>query len=417
VKRNSITQLFLFSIFVANSFLFSGDVKLEWHLYFNEVNESSYGQAITTDEDGFIYVSGSSTSSWGDPIHPHSGGSDLAVTKLSQDGSIVWNTFIESGISTAYGISLDHSGNILITGYSKYPWGSPVLSHSGNGDTYVAKLSSRGYLLWNTFLGGNKTNYFTDIQADQEGNIYVCNPSLQCVTRLSPDGKHVWNTSTLASGNISITGKGITIDLEGNLYVVGNSTSYYDGIHLFKINKEGVILWNTELTGGRGNDHGESITLDNDGNICIVGKTWWDTPVNTSGYYPDIIVAKFSPDGELTWRKYVGGVRAERGTGIITDKLGNIYISGGSEITWGEPFDPHEDLIGWDMVIIKLSKEGEYQWHSFFGGLRNDFAEDIAIDHNNNLYVVGSSSENWGKPLKITNGTNGFTVLKISQEE
>ena len=69
------------------------------------------------------------------------------------------------------GIAVDADGNIYVTGSSYDSWGTPVRAHSRGHDCFVAKLSSDGILLWNTFLGAVS---YTHLRAHETPEHLVC---------------------------------------------------------------------------------------------------------------------------------------------------------------------------------------------------------------------------------------------------
>ena len=147
---------------------------LLWNTFLGSVDYDD-ARGIVVDGNGNIYVTGmSDVTGWGTPINPLSGGDDAFVAKLNSSGALVWNTFLGSTDSDgATGIALDGSGNIYVTGYSYATWGVPVMTYSGLGDAFVAKLNSSGTLIWNTFLGSTPDDGATGIALDGSGNVYV----------------------------------------------------------------------------------------------------------------------------------------------------------------------------------------------------------------------------------------------------
>ena len=133
-----------------------------------------YGYGIAVDTSGNVYVAGYSDATWGSPVRPYAGTYDAFVAKLNGSGALQWNTFL-GGSSDDYGngIAVDTSGNVYVTGYSTATWGSPVRPFSGGDDAFVAKLNGSGALQWNTFLGGSNVDYGYGIAVDTSGNVYV----------------------------------------------------------------------------------------------------------------------------------------------------------------------------------------------------------------------------------------------------
>ena len=118
----------------------------EWNTFFGSSNGTDIGDGITVDSSGNVYVTGYSNGTWGSPLNAYSGGDDIFVLKLSSSGTYEWNTFFGSsnGTDYGYGIAVDSSGNVYVTGDSNATWGFPLNAYSGGYDIFVLKLSSSG---------------------------------------------------------------------------------------------------------------------------------------------------------------------------------------------------------------------------------------------------------------------------------
>src|SRR5262249_27547893 len=95
------------------------------------------------------------------------------------DPTLVFSTFLGgSGDDQGWGIAVDASGNIYLTGSTSsmnFPTANPLQGASGGGyDAFVAKLSASGSsLLFSTYLGGSTDDSGNDIAVDGSGNTYV----------------------------------------------------------------------------------------------------------------------------------------------------------------------------------------------------------------------------------------------------
>ena len=126
-----------------------------------------HGASMAVDPSGNMYLTGWSEATWGNPINPHSGGRDAFVAKLNSAAELQWNTFLgSSDTDEASAIAVDGSGNVYVAGWSNGTWGSPLNSHAGMEDAFVARLNSDGVLLWNLFIGGVWTEYADDLAVD-----------------------------------------------------------------------------------------------------------------------------------------------------------------------------------------------------------------------------------------------------------
>ena len=419
-----------------------------WNSFFGSSSGNDDGEAIAVDSSGNIYVTGYSNGTWGFPINAYSGDSDIFVLKLNSSGAVQWNTFFGSSSEGDYGfgIAVDGSGDVYVTGYSYGTWGSPLNAYSGDYDIFVLKLSSSGALQWNTFFGSSSgSDAGFGIAVDSSGNIYVTGDSNGTwgfplnaysgdydifVLKLSSSGALQWNTF-FGSSSGSDAGDGIAVDSGGNIYVTGYSTATwgfplnaYSGdydIFVLKLSSSGAVQWNTFFGSSSGSDNGKGIAVDSSGNVYVTGYSTatWGSPLNAysgSGDY-DIFVLKLSGSGAVQWNTFFGSsIGADLGNGIAVDSRGNIYVTGYSDGTWGFPLNAYSG--SYDIFVLKLSGSGAVQWNTFFGSSSgSDAGYGIAVDSSGNIYVTGFSTATWGSPLYAYSGNSeNINVLKMSPE-
>lgn len=119
----------------------------------------------------------------------------------------------------------------------------------------------------------------------------------------------------------------------------------------------------------------------------------WGSPIRAYSYSRDIYIAKLSPNGQLLWNTFLGSNSTDDGSGIITDNESNVYIIGTSGENWGLS---EESIPGdFGVTVAKLSKDGELLWNIFPGP---GSGIGIDIDAKENIYIAGHSSSNWGSP-------------------
>ncbi len=104
----------------------------------------------------------------------------------------------------------------------------------------------------------------------------------------------------------------------------------------------------TVLAGGTGRDEANSMTLTSDGGYALTGRTF-----SFGAGYTDIIVAKFTSDGVVSWAKAYGGEYYDVGNSIIETTDGGLLIAGNSE-NFGMPYN--------GMFLMKLSSAGAMEW-------------------------------------------------------
>jgi len=303
------------------------DGNLLWNTFLGTSGSADAGWGIGADSSGTtVYVTGSSTASWGSPVRPLTsagGGSDAFVAKLNTaDGTLLWNTFLGgTGYDSGYGLLVDGSGNAFISGQSSATWGSPVSAYNAGYDAFVAKLDTSGNLLWNTFLGGAKNDFGYGIALDDSGSVYSVGMSLS-----------TWGAPIRAY------------------------TSDYD-VFVAKLDTSGSLLWNTFL-GGTGQDNARAIQVDATG-IYVGGyNTPWTAPLCLrpySGSY-DAWVAGLDTSGNLIWNAFLGSNNSDVGLGMAMDGSGNLYVAGSSGDTWGDPVIGFHGPVGTgDAFVAKLT--------------------------------------------------------------
>lgn len=169
--------------------------------------------------------------------------------------------------------------------------------------------------------------------------------------------------------------------------------------------------------GGSATEGIRDVETDPAGNIYVAGTTRspdfpttagaYDESVDTQagttqwGYNSEIFVAKFNPDGILSWSTVIGGPASEEAYGLEIDSLGYVIVHGrgaqGSPTTPGvyqetfkgcggnDPGNPHNSAQ--NAYICKLTPDGSrLVWASFFG--IDHLHRDLALDANDDIYVT-----------------------------
>lgn len=125
-------------------------------------------------------------------------------------------------------------------------------------------------------------------------------------------------------------------------------------------------------------DVAHAVAVDGAGNVLVTGSTYDSAGLN----YTTI---KYSPSGDAVWvRKYNGpGSGDDVANDLTVDDSGNVYVTGRSYAA--SSLD--------DYATIKYSPAGNTLWVRRYNGPGNstDEAQDIAVDGDGNVYVIGYS--------------------------
>src|SRR6266568_9498020 len=246
-------------------------------------------------------------------------------------------------------------------------------------------------LVYATYLGGSGSDYIGGIAVNANGNVYVVgdttSPNFPTTKTngASPNGlSHVFVTKFNPSGS----------GLVYSAYIAGTSNDFAAGIDNF----------------GGGLTYAGGIAIDSNGDAFITGATASPNFPTTSGAfqavnnggYSDAFVTKLGPFGtNLVYSTYLGGAGQDSGNAIAVDNAGNAYVAGATYSRGsGNPKFPSTlgayqtdngggNSGGSDAFITKFNTNGGVVYCTFLGGHTSEAANAIAVDSNGNACVAG----------------------------
>lgn len=182
-------------------------------------------------------------------------------------------------------------------------------------------------------------------------------------------------------------------DGKGNIYVCGKTTGSLTGKNfgkndgfIMKLDDSGNVIWTRQF----GTSEDENVlwsAIDSHGCIYITGSTTGDMEGKNSGE-EDIFIVKYNPDGQLLWAKQFGTDSTDVGNGIYAGNQDFVYLTG---ITKGKLGDTAFGKT--DGFVMKLDSSGKKIFVDQFGTAADDFSSAIAGDQNSSIYICGST---WG---------------------
>ncbi len=321
------------------------------------------------------------------------------------------------------GIALDGSGNIYVTGYSVNGAGNNdmVIWKYGSTGSLDASFGTGGIVVINGAAGGNGNDQAYGIVLDSSDNIYITGPSVTsagdyAIVTLKYDSTGSLDAS-FGTGGIAVSNGaaggtnnfdesyGITLDSSGNIYVTGYSRNIANNNDMVILKYDstgsldasfgtgGIAVSDGAATGTTGWELGNEIVLDNSGNIYVTG-----TGTNSNN---DMVIWKYDSTGSLDSTFGTGGIvvsngaaggnGADFGYGIKLDSSSNIYVTGYSTNSAGNV----------DMVIWKYDTKGILYGtfgtggivvsNGAAGGTGHDVGNGIILDGSGHLYVTGYS--------------------------
>ncbi|WP_108927730.1 SBBP repeat-containing protein [Leptospira johnsonii] len=343
-----------------------------------------------------------------------------------------WPKFFGVFGSTTWGFAAgsDPQGNILATGFTEGNLGGQPLL--GQMDSFVTKYDEEGTRLWTRHFGGGPKNFSKGstfglaITSDPEGNIFNTGMTVvdtidgqnkigyqdAYLVKYDKDGNKKWTRMIGGGSNTDFhfgtsTGRGISSDQFGNIYVVGttNADTFFGETNpggnncyfMVKYDPDGNQIW-ARMSRNSNPDNHESVagdlTVDPNGEIYFVGAAQGGFDDQTMIGVEDALLIKYDSNGDKLWARLLGVPdQISLAADVALDPDQNIYIVGN---TSGE-LDDQTPIGTTDTFIAKYNKDGDKLWTRLFGN--PDFSSffraetqgfGISVDPSGNSYITGT---------------------------
>lgn len=401
-----------------------------WLMFF----DSNYRQQeITNDSKGNIYIFEYKDAS-DDSIM-------LYLSKITNSGNKEWQTpLAETSYGSNSSITTDLSGNVYVASSGTKTWGDPIIPFVGSGDggydVFVTKIDQNGNILWNTFTG---ERYSSTISVDQQGNLYVmtfdkfdtAKKNNFSLIKLDTNGNILFDIPI--SGLDNAEPYYLVAGPNGSIYISGGYHGNHLDLFLAKLTSDGSLEWMINIGGSETADYithtnGQKIQVDKNGNAYIFGVSTanWGNPINpydggfSADDYQDYVgangneyfIAKINSNGELVWHTFLN--KTVHLFGAALDTNGNLFISGFSYGDWGNPikaYNPENNNDGF-IALIDVNT-GTVVWNLFIGEDGEDAFSDMTI-MDNNIYILGGTDKPFGNILNQNSNNGGGFLARIS---
>lgn len=313
------------------------------------------------------------------------------VTKFFPSGQIEWAHPL-GNLDNVYVTETDGSFGVTAAGDLVVAGTTRNLQPGNFNGVWVGRFALHGGLVWQktltigTVFGPLTIGSMTIAGSDQiiiGGRV----PTSTTETRpfqfsLSGSGDLQWARAQSSDGGVDLA----RIGVDSYLGIGYRSLTRY--------NLAGDPIWHQEI--GLPNFPDQfwdlsSVRVGADGSIYAVGRR--DQRGAEAAF--DVVVLKFSADGNLLWGRTVSDpspLRASQdfATGLAIAPTGELYISGTSKQTAGQ--DQPDDGR-----ILKLSSAGAVLWQLLLGGTNRDVINDIAATKDGGAVSAGLT-QSWAEP-------------------
>ncbi|MFH2000177.1 MAG: hypothetical protein ABIK28_10875 [Planctomycetota bacterium] len=414
--------------------------------------------AIDMGPDGDVYVAGH-TASVNFPVTAgaydttyNGGSSDIFIARFDKELKILKAaTFLGGNDGDAGVVLVVRSDAVYVAGGTRstdFPatQGAWDESHNGDEDVFVARFDLElNDLQACTYLGGNKKEKMEECLAmDAAGNVYISGNTLSIdfpvtvgafdetfnggddeyggdffVSQLNKDLTTLV-ASTYVGGNDDDWSTGITVDLQGHVYIIGFSsspdypttpqaydTTYAGGTGYIKcdavvtrLNPALDTVMASTFLGKSQNELGHGIDVDASGRVFIIGYTDAVAFPTTQGAFDrtyggqcDGFVCRFDSNLEnLEASTYLGGNNTDHPIMLMVLDDG-IYIPGYTESSdhpctagsydpdYNGNMDGYVSVLNHDLTTLLAS--------TYVGGSEQDRGHAMVRDAQGNVFVVG----------------------------
>lgn len=373
--KSSILFLFLALSMYANASLFA-QVSVNQVTRFDGGDAYGTPSAVTLDAAGNVYFTGYFDRKSVDTSY------EISTFRYNQSGTFSWVSRwgAKGTYSKSTSIAVDSKNSIYVGGYT--------YSASSQADFLILKYSSSGVLLWSRTYDNGLNDYLQKITVDINDNVYVTGNSEGLTTgydfltvKYDSAGNYLWNARYTSTGNNPDNPSGITVDNSGNVYVTGYSTiNGNTDIVTVKYNQNSAQQWVRTYTGSGGNDFAVDIKKDLSGNVFVAGYSF-----NVSKGNYDLCTIKYSPAGSVMYSALYNSTynNNDYTTSLYVDKSGNAFITGYANRT----------LTNSDYITVAYNSAGTQVWAALYerNSGQNDQAAGIAGDSTGNIYVSGTT--------------------------
>ncbi len=330
---------------------------------------------------------------------PQSGNQEVNRLIAVSDGIIIIGTSVQSGMTHAFLLKTDFSGNILWQ--KEFEFGTEgfgikqirdnklilvgsFTDETGNRDFQLSKTDLNGNLIWQKEFGGIYSDQAKDVIELQSGGFMLMGitqsfglgPASMYVVRTDATGNEIWSRTF---GGDGIDGGSELIEINGfEVMLLGFTSSFGAGdrdVYLQRVSVDGDSLWSATY-GGAGYEESQAFQRTSDGGFVMSNHTASEEPNHS------LMATRLDAGGTVIWQQEFGTPTAhEGGEGMLVNSEGNYVFLGRTN-----SFGNAEQLY-----FIKTDSDGNLMEELNFGSEGNQQGTDI-VEVNGAYFIAGRST-------------------------
>ena len=277
---------------------------------------------------------------------------------------------------------------------------------AGQSDMLFVKMDAAGNLQWTKTLGTSDYEHANDVVQTADGGFAVTgssggNTARIALAKLTANGDVQW--IRYYSANTRQSAAALVQTADGGFAVAGQVSTYNNGSqgYVLRTDSLGNPVWSKYVFARNFYPELRDITLTSDGGFAVAGIS-----VDPVTYNSDMYLVKLGSNGAYQWARSIGGASTDIPT-FVKQTADGGYLMGGSTYSFAK---------GQDMLVLKTSATGGFEWSKVISTMKNESAED-AMEIPGGFVLVGttdSSAGNYRQPMLLRLRSNGaVTGAKI----
>jgi hypothetical protein len=375
--------------------------------------------AVTIDNDGYVYVTGTFTLSvdFGGSTRVSNGRGDAFLCKYNSAGNLIWAQswgtpdYHECG----YSVAVDNANDVYVVGET-YMYSTI--------NAFLVKCNSAGSYQWQK-VWSDDTKLFSVTDSETSNGVCVTGSigNSMLLRKHDNNGGLSWSRTTGDSCGYGVD----ACSNDGSIYVAGEKLK---DACLWKYNSEGTLQWSKSWGSSLGTDTCYSVVTDPSRNAYVTGcftgnqvDFWTDEPDleqdrrSTFGD-KDAFIVKYNPEGGyiMSFTNTWGGPDSDFGLSVTRSTSGNLYVSGSYQIAADFMGCPVISEGKRDAYLCKFNSVGSFKWVQDWGGTDHDIAASCAVNSSSQVFSVGQFlfQVDFDGSLRESNGEEDAFLVRVS---